>query len=67
MKLIAKLCAASVACAMLGPCVGMASPNPWRLGKNKLPRLSSQGQNIAIEHIKITTSGVSAARKRHKP
>jgi hypothetical protein len=70
MTLVAKLCAAGVACTMLGSCVGAASASPWRLGKNKLPRLSSKPQSIAIEHLELShgniqiTQGVSAGRKR---
>jgi hypothetical protein len=65
MRLVSKLCTASIVCAMLGLCVSVASASPWRLGKSKLPRLSSQTQNVAIQHIKVTTPWVSVARKRH--
>jgi hypothetical protein len=64
MRLVAKRCAASVVCTMLGACVGVASADPWRLGKNKLPRLSSKPHSIAIEHIIVARPGISIARKR---
>jgi hypothetical protein len=64
MRLAAKLCAATIVCAIFGSCIGVATANPWRLGKNKLPRLSSKPQGIAVEHIHITHWGLDA-RKRH--
>jgi hypothetical protein len=65
MRLVAKLCAAIVVCAMLGFYVGAASGDPWRLGKNKLPRLSSRTQSIAVEQLIVAKPGISIARKRH--
>jgi hypothetical protein len=65
MRLVAKLCAAGIVCAMAGSCAGVATANPWQFGKNKLPRLSSKPQNIAVEHIHITRNWGLAARKRH--
>jgi hypothetical protein len=65
MRLVARLCAASAVCAMLSFCVGVASANPWHLGKNKLPRLSSKPQNASIEQIHVT-NGAYLVRKRHR-
>ena len=65
LRFVAKLCAVSMVCATFGSCADTVSASPWRVGKNKLPRLSSQTQSVEIEHIRITT-GWSMPRKRRK-
>jgi hypothetical protein len=74
MRLVAKLCAASVAYTMLSLCVGVATANPWSLGKNKLPRLSSKPHNVSIEQLHLTNrfnlaasvTAVSAGVRAHR-
>ncbi len=66
MRNASKLLAASIACAILGLCVGAANASPWRPGKNTLTRLSSQGQSVAIEHIKVTPGLAAIHGRRHR-
>jgi hypothetical protein len=39
---------------------------PWRVGKNKLPNLSSQSNAIAVEHIKVENEGFLLHQRRGK-
>ena len=45
---------------------GGSSFNVWKPGKNKLPRLSSNPNTIAIEHIKMENEGFLVDRPAKK-
>jgi hypothetical protein len=67
MRIFAKLCAAAVVCTALGLCVDRARAYPWQVGKNKLPRLSSQAHDIAVENLTLSRGHLIITGKRRKP
>jgi hypothetical protein len=46
--------------------LGVAAANPWKPGRNKLPRLSPHGQSVAIENMNVSTPNISVVRARHR-